>query len=144
MRLYYFTKASKSSDPTYDNVNTSIFALLVVNLGVVAACIPFSKPFADYVQSGVLGGGLRINTSSLHSPEMTPGQGLQLSSRTRQHAGDGFLRIPDFGNAETVVTASRHSIGGTDQRSSDFSSDDMIIKQTTGFAVHSEPKQSSK
>ena len=141
MRLYYFTKASKSADRTFDDVNASIFALLVVNIGIVATCIPFSKPFADYCESGVLGGGLRIKTSSLPSSEVTPGQALQMSTRSRQHVGDGFLRIPDMSNAETIVTASRHDSEGTQQQGSNFSSDDMIIKQTTGFAVLSEPRK---
>ena len=118
----------------------SIITLLVVNLGGVASCVPFSKPFADYVQSGILGGSLRIKKSVVDRPDYPTGHALQSLARTGQHAGDGFLRIPEFNNAETIVTTGRHPFESPGLRRSSLGSDDMIIKQTTGFAVCSEPK----
>ena len=118
----------------------SIFTILVVNQGVIAACIPFSKPFADYVQSGILGAGLRIKTAPQQSPNITRGQALELSSRPRQQGGARFLRIPDIGNAETLVMASKGHSEDPEFHEGSFGSDDMIIKQTREYAVHSEPQ----
>ena len=91
-----------------------------------------------YVQSGILGAGLRIKTAPQQS--LTHGQALELSSRPKRQSGARFLRILDIGNAETLVTASKRHSEDPEFLKGSFGSDDMINKQTRGYAVHSEPQ----
>ena len=140
LRLLYLMKVSHSSDRTYDSLNLWIITEIAVNLSVVTACVPFSKPFADGVQSGVLGGDIRFKKSAQGSLEDSTGHTLQSLSRARQRPGDGFLLIPESSNAETVVTTGTEPARDCLSESTSFGSDRMIIRQTTGFTVHSEQK----
>lgn len=140
LRLFFLTRISHSSDRTYDSLNLWIITEIAVNLSVVIACVPFSKPFADDIQSGVLGGEIRFKESAQGSSEDSAGHTLQSLSRARQRYGDGFLLIPESSNAETVVTTGTGPARDGLLQSTSFGSDRLNIRQTTSFAVHSEQK----
>ena len=138
LRLFYLTRVSHSSDRTYDSLNLWIITEIAVNLSVVIACVPFSKPFADDIQSGVLGGEIRFKEPA--QAEDSAGHTLQSLSRARQRHGDGFLLIPESNNAETVVTTGTGPARDGLLQSTSFGSDRLNIRQTTSFTVHSEQK----
>ena len=132
LRLFYFTRASYLPDQTYNSFNTSIVSQLTMNLSVIVACIPFSKPVADDVQSGILD-NFRTNTmahSSLNND--STGHILQALPRTRRRPGDGFLLIADSQKTDHVVATGERT---------DKSLDKLAIRQKTGFAVHTEDKR---
>ncbi|KAL9069666.1 MAG: hypothetical protein Q9161_005366 [Pseudevernia consocians] len=106
-RLFYFTRASHSPDQTYNDFNTSIVSQLTMTLSVIVACIPFSKPVADDVQSGILD-NLRTNTMAHSSPKNdSTGHILQALPRTRRRPGDGFRRIADPKGTDNAVTTGK-------------------------------------
>ncbi|CAD6577570.1 MAG: hypothetical protein ASARMPRED_008324 [Alectoria sarmentosa] len=136
LRLFYFTKTSKLPDHTYNSINTSIITQLAMNLSVIVACVPFFKPVLDDVQSGLLG-GLRIKIAARSSPSNSTENILQILPRTRRRPGDKFLPIADF-DTETIITGGKRSAESLTSHSNSIGSDEMIIKQTTSFTVHSE------
>ena len=140
LRLLYLREISHSSDRTYDSLNLWVITEIAVNLSVVIACVPFSKPSTDSLQNGVWGGGIRFMKSTQVSREDSTGHTLQSLSRARQRSGDGFLPISESSNAETVVTTGTEPARDGLSESTRFGSDEMMIRQTTGFMVHSEQK----
>ena len=108
-----------------------------MNLSVIVACIPFLKPFADDVQSGVL----RIKNSNQDPPDTMTGHALHMMpNRVQQGSGNDLYVVLESSNALTTVTSGDGLAQGSNSRRSSFSSDKMIIKQTRAFAVYSERK----
>ena len=108
---------------------------LAMNLGVFVACIPFIKPFVHDVQSGVL----RVKGSNGASLDTTTEHALHTVSTRTQHGRRSPLHMnPESSKTQTTVTSrDRHDQGPNSRRSS-FGSNEMIIKQTRAFVVHTD------
>ena len=141
-RLYQLKKGSHSLDPTYNNVNASIITQLAMNLSVIVACVPFSRPIMKDVKSGILG-GFRINSTAHGSPDSSTARILKAMPQTRGRPGDGFLLTPESNSTKPFITSGRNPAETLTSRCSSLGSNRMVIKQTMGFAVHSEQVRSS-
>lgn len=136
-RLCQMKMASHSRDPTYNNVNASIITQLAMNLSVIVACVPFSKSIMEDVKSGILGGlpiKTTVNSSSNDSTKHTP----QVMPRIWRRPGDGLLLVLESDSTKTSITSGQRPAGNRTSQCSSLGSNRMVIKQTMGFAVHSE------
>ena len=54
VRIVYLTKISNTGDLTLEAWPTALCALIEESLSVIAACIPYLKPFLDSLESGMM------------------------------------------------------------------------------------------
>lgn len=53
-RIIYLTRESKPGDLTLESWPATLCSLIVESLSVIAACIPYMKPFLDSLESGMM------------------------------------------------------------------------------------------
>ena len=92
LRIYYISTA-QTSDPSWTDFNIVLVTEIDMNLSVIVACIPFTKPFVDSLQGGMFNADPRILTPRRSSYNRRKRYGLGLFSRsggTRSNAKSFF------------------------------------------------------
>ena len=102
LRIPSLLKASRSTDPTFDNCGIAIWSIVEVNAAIVGACLPTLKPLIGRVFPNLL--------SSVHTESPSYYQHSRGSNRTatNTHGGDTGTQVaagttPDYSSATNVL-----------------------------------------
>ena len=152
----YVSSALKSPDPTFELFNPVLCTVIDVNVSVIVSSIPFIKPFVESLQVGLFSSDPRILAPRQPGPieKQTTGYRLgwfalleQKWKATSNFHSRAQLWTRNDGGGTTTITAGKtggKTVGkrlrpDLESRASSGDSDRMIIRQTFGMSVQSEP-----
>ena len=77
LRLTYIFSSSNSSDATFDAFGTALTTEIATAFSIIFACISFTKPFLDSIETGQL--ACRVRQASTRTPNLVKGQHTRLT-----------------------------------------------------------------
>ena len=144
VRLVYLNSALKSTDRTYDDLDTVITTIFHANLSIVVMAVPFLKPFMDSLQTGILASDLRRL-----APIQASGLGWLSSARPfRSHKQDssiGKTRTPSTGRLKgtppgnSTFASVESNLQENERNASRDSEEKVGIKRTRTVGVQLDP-----
>lgn len=144
--MVYLSSASKSSDRTFADFNTTIVTEIDMNLSIIFACFPFLKPVMDGLQTGLLNSDIHILDIKKPGTGTDSSFGLSTwSKKSRQDASKIYQGPHQRLNTQESITKPVIASVGNDWQ--DVESNEMDegsnkrIKKTTAIALHYGPNK---